>query len=91
MVNHDVAHHGALEQLGMQIGLLKTAAGAFANLRAAASQQFARMLKLLSPFGIGCQPGIKVTRVVGIELLLDDGFGGNSFTHTDGSSQMVGV
>jgi hypothetical protein len=49
----------------------KAGNGALANLSMPPRQQSCGMLVLAGIFGIGSQPGVQITRVIGIQLLLD--------------------
>ena len=75
VVDHDIAHHHALEQARVQVRLLEALRHPRAHLGRAGGQQLARVLELARVGRIGGEQGVDVAGVVGVELALDDGVG----------------
>ena len=66
----------AVEQARVEVGLFKTREETRAHLGMAGGEKFVGMLELAGVGGVGGKQGIDVAGVVGVELALDDGGGG---------------
>jgi hypothetical protein len=84
VIDDEIAHRRAAEEPCVQIGLLQANALSRAHSRSADREWRIRKIKLLNIVGVGRHERVNVSRVVGIQLTLYDGYGIKRLRHACG-------